>query len=135
MEEEKESAEDKLRSCQLQLQKLESKVSVNDESLAEKEESVERLKLMVRDAERKVKDFSSQLDDSNQRRLLLEDIEKELRSKEKRAKLDSSKLGGSLREAEEELEKVQREKFSLGEELGRLHTVVREKDEMLQVNT
>ena len=134
LEEEKESAEDKLRSCQLQLQKLESKVSVNDESLAEKEESVERLKLMVRDAERKVKDFSSQLDDSNQRRLLLEDIEKELRSKEKRAKLDSSKLGGSLREAEEELEKVQREKFSLGEELGRLHTVVREKDEMFQVN-
>ena len=133
LEEEKESTEDKLRSCQLQLQKLESKVSLNDQSLAEKEESVEKLKLMVRDAEKKVKDLSSQLDDTNEKRLLLEDVEKELRSKERRAKLDSSKLGGSLREAEEELEKVQREKLLLGQELGRLHTVVREKDEMLQV--
>ena len=133
LEEEKETAEDRLRSCQLQLQKLEAKVSVNDESLAEKEETVEKFKHLVREAERKVKDLSHQLEDSNQRRLLLEDVEKELRSKERRAKLDSSKLGGSLREVEEELEKVQREKMMLAEELNRLHAVVREKEDLLQV--
>ena len=81
LEEEKESTEDKLRNCQLQLQKLEMKVSMNDQSLAEKEESVEKFKVQVREAERRVKDLSNQLDDSNQRRLDLEEREKELRKR------------------------------------------------------
>ena len=129
LEEEREGAEDKLRSCQLQLQKLESKVSVNDQSLAEREESVEQLKVQVREADRKVKEVSHQLEDSNQRRLHLEEMEKDLRSKERRAKLDSSRLGGSLRDVEEELEKIQREKMLLGEEVNRLHSVLRDKEE------
>ena len=133
LEEDKENAEDKLRSCQLQLQKLETKVSMNDESLAEKEESVEKFKVLVRSAEKKVKELSTQLDETNQRRQALEDLEKEIRAKEQKAKLDSSRLGGSLREVEEELEKVQREKFLLGEELNKLHSVVRQKDDLLQV--
>ena len=133
LEEDKENAEDKLRSCQLQLQKLESKVSMNDESLAEKEESVEKFKVLVRSAEKRVKELSTQLDETSQRRQALEDLEKEIRAKEQKAKLDSSRLGGSLREVEEELEKVQREKFMLGEELNKLHSAVRQKDELLQV--
>merc|ERR550539_2278803 len=128
LEEEREGAEDKLRSCQLQLQKLESKVSVNDQSLAEREENVEQLKVQVREAERKVKEVSHQLEDSNQRRLHLEEMEKDLRSKERRAKLDSSRLGGSLRDVEEELDKIQREKMLLGEEVNRLHSVLRDKE-------
>ena len=135
LEEEKENSDDKLRTCQLQLQKLEAKVSFNDQSLAEKEESVESFKSLVREAERKVKELSHQLDDSNQRRLMLEEMEKSLMASERRAKLDSSKLGGSLREVEEELEKVQREKLLLGEELTRLHSSLRDKDELLQVTT
>ena len=133
LEEEKEGAEDKLRSCELQLQKLESKVSVNDQSLAEREESVEQLKIQVREADRKVREISHQLEDSNQRRLDLEEMEKELRSKEKRAKMDSSRLGGSLRDVEEELEKIQREKMLLGEEVNRLHSVLRDKEETIKV--
>merc|ERR1719445_3016397 len=82
LEEEKESTEDKLRNCQLQLQKLEMKVSMNDQSLAEKEESVEKFKVLVRDAERRVKELSTQLDETNQRRQALEDLEKEIRAKE-----------------------------------------------------
>ena len=135
LEEEKESTEDKLRNCQLQLQKLEVKVSMNDQSLAEKEESVEKFKVQVREAERRVKDLSNQLDDSNQRRLDLEEREKELRSTERRAKLDSSRLGGSLREVEEELEKVRREKMLLGEEVSSLHSVLRDKEETIKVRT
>ena len=87
----------------------------------------------MRDAERRVKDLSNQLDDSNQRRLDLEEMEKELRTTERRAKLDSSRLGGSLRDVEEELEKVRRENRLLGEEVSRLHSVLRDKEESIKV--
>ena len=49
--------------------------------------------------------------------------------------MDSSRLGGSLRDVEEELEKIQREKMLLGEEVNRLHSVLRDKEETIKVKT
>ena len=49
LEEEKTLAEEKLVSCQLQLQKLERQLEGRDQSLGEREEELERLRREVRD--------------------------------------------------------------------------------------
>ena len=49
LEEEKTLAEEKLVSCQLQLQKLERQLEGRDQSLGEREEELERLRKEVRD--------------------------------------------------------------------------------------
>ena len=53
LEEEKAVAEEKLVSCQLQLQKLERQVEGRDQSLGEREEELEKLRREVREEEKR----------------------------------------------------------------------------------
>jgi len=132
LEEEKETVLDRLTSSKLQMQKLEMKVSVSDQTLAEREESIERLTVMVREGERRMKEMASQLEESTIRRVELEDLEREWRARERKAKLDSSRLTDSLNEMEEELGRVEREKRISDEEICRLEAAGRVKEEQVQ---
>ena len=134
LEEDKEKVEESLRNSQVQLKKLETKVSLNDQILAESEESVEKMKTSVRTGERRIRDLTGKLEDREHKISELQEYGKELRDKEAKTKLDLSLLDGSLRDMENDLEKCHKEKILMGDEINKLHISIREKEEQNQVS-
>ena len=80
-----------------------------------------------------MKDMVSQLDQSTIRRSELEDREREWRTKEKKAKEENTQLNTTLRNIEQELERADRGRSLMQEEIDRLHAALREKEEQIQV--
>merc|ERR1719266_1903176 len=76
LEEEKTLAEEKLVSCQLQLQKLERQLEGRDQSLGEREEELERLRREVREEEKRSRAALRELEESRRGREEAEDGER-----------------------------------------------------------
>ena len=111
-----------------------TKVSLNDQILAESEESVEKMKTSVRTGERRIRDLTGKLEDREHKISELQEFGKELRDKEAKTKVDLSLLDGSLRDMENDLEKCHKEKILMGDEINKLHISIREKEEQNQVS-
>ena len=79
LEEEKVELEQSLASCRLQLNKLEMKVSVADENLANKEDLVERKAAAARNLEARLGEVSRLLEEERDARRQTEAGEKEAR--------------------------------------------------------
>merc|ERR1712106_730302 len=108
------------------------KVSVNDQSLAEREESIERLRLLVAEGDRKIKLALTQLEESNMRTKELKDTEKEFIDKERENKLEISKLRVSLKNTEEYLDRSDMNKTQWEQENIRTQSKLEEQEEQIQ---
>ena len=80
-----------------------------------------------------MKDIVRQLDQSTSRSFELEEREREWRTKEKKGKEENTQLNTTLKSIEQELEKAERGRRLMEEEIDRLHAALREKEEHIQV--
>ena len=133
LEEEKMKTEEQHSNCKLQLNKLEIKVSVNDENLAKREESIERLKDVVKEGERKFREMTTLHNQTI--RKLKENEEKEIEwgTKMQRIKEEKKMLQSNLEDIQEELNRYDREKRLMNEERNRMIEALQKKDNELEV--
>ena len=133
VEEEKAKLSERLASSQLQLEKLEMKVSVNDQVLAEHEESNERLKLIISEDEKKMKSVLDQLNESNKRTNELQTLENEMIDKKREHKVEISRMTTHLKDMEEYLYQLEKDKAQLEKDNYKIKLTIEEKEEQIQV--